>query len=204
MHYGELITDDIAFSALRTECNEVFDTNQRLPGKVFRPNFAKYYAFEHSQIFRKDFASFLTNVARVFADSSVNYMTLDPDPVEYYRKNCGFYGLASFKPVNLMDSYLKVMSREGNADSFRARGGDVGVLWGSSLNWGIFCDRRSWDVCLMGTSFELDHSILNEVGCMDADRLKLYLLHQYQNRHVVAVEFLKKLDMTYPTLRYQH
>jgi len=197
MQYAELLTDDAAFSALRDECNAVFDTNQRLPAKVFHSNFAKFYVFEHGQIFRQEFAAFLVEIARIFTDVSVNYMTLDPDPVEYYWKKCGFYGLASFERDSLIENYLGVMTRDGSADSFRARGGDVGVMWGSSLNWGIFCDRISWDVCLMGVPFELDKSLMGTIGCMSSDQMKKYLLSQYQNKRSVAVDFLKSLYTNY-------
>ena len=201
MQYSELITDDDAFSALRAECGEVIDTNQRLPRQVFRQNFANYYVFEHGQIMRQTFSTFLTNVARNFEDRAVNYMTLDPDPVEYYHRNCGFYGLASFEPSTLMVNYLKVMYRDGNVESFRARGGDVGVLWGSSLKWGIFCDRASWELCLMGSSVKLDESIMGTVHCMDAAQLKSYLENLYQNKHGVSLKFLGELGENYPTLR---
>ena len=201
MQYPELITDDNAFSALRAECGEVFDTNQRLPHQVFRQKFTKYYVFEYGQIFRKGFSTFLTNVARTFEDVAVNYMTLDPDPVEYYRRNCGFYGLASFEPNTLIANYIKVMHRDGNVESFRARGGDVGVLWGSSRKWGIFCDRVSWELCLMGSSLKLDESLMGTVDCMGAGQLNNYLENLYRNKHGVALKFLRALGENYPTLR---
>jgi hypothetical protein len=201
MQYAELLTGDTAFSTLRNECEAVFDTDKRLPAKVFRPNFTQYYAFEHGQIFRKEFAAFLAEIARVFVDATVNYMTLAPDPVEYYRKNCGFYGLASFESGNLIENYLGVMTRGGSADSFMARGGDVGVIWGSSLSWGIFCDRISWDVCLMGVSSGLDKSLKNAIGCMDSDRLKAYLLNQYRDKNYIVAEFLKGLYANYSVIQ---
>jgi len=198
MQYSELVTDDNAFSALRVECSNVFDTNQRLPRQVFRQNFTKYYVFEHGQILREHFSKFLKDVACVFEDRAVNYMTLDPDPVDYYRRNCGFFGLASFELSTLTSNYIKVMYRDGNADSFRARGGDIGVLWGSSQRWGIFCDRASWELCLMGSSVKLDESIMDTVGCMDTAKLTAYLETLYQHKHGVAREFLDRLEESYP------
>jgi hypothetical protein len=200
MQYRELLTDDAAFSALREECSSVFDTTKRLPKQVFRENFVKNYPFEHGIIMRKDFATFLTLMARTFADSAVNYMTLDPDPVEYYRKKHGFYGLASFEPPTLMNNYLKVISLDGNVDSFRARGGDVSVFWGSSLEWGIVCDRKSWELCVIGCTRELDESVRNSVHCMDPSRLRNYIQNEYKDQRQVALAFLTELTRNYPAL----
>jgi len=201
VQYPELITDDNTFSALRVECGEVFDIDKRLPHQVFRQNWAIYHVFDHGQILRKDFSTFLTNVAHSFEDRAVNYMTLDPDPVQYYRRNFGFYGLASFEASTLMANYIKVMYRDGNVDSFRARGGDLGVLWGSSRKWGIFCDRVSWELCLFGSSLKLDESIMGGIDCMDAGQLKNYLENLYRNKHEVALKFRTELGKSYPTLR---
>jgi hypothetical protein len=129
MNYSELIADTNLFSALRHACGLVFNTSKRLPERVFCQQFVEYYAFEHGMIMRASFAAFLTNIACRFGDKAVNYMTLDPDPVEFYYRNCGFFGVASFQPSTLIENYIKVMSRDGKADSFRTTGGDVGVIW---------------------------------------------------------------------------
>jgi hypothetical protein len=200
MNYRELIQDSNVFSALRDECNVIFDTNKRLPQQVFRREFAEYDAFEHGMITSQEFAPFLTKIARSFGDRAVNYMTLDPDPVEYYHKNRGVYGLASFEPSALIDNYFKVMSRDWkSADSFIARGGDVGVIWGSSAQWGIFCDRISWELCLMASHSPIDESIMSIVR-KEAFQVSNYELNLYRNRPAVALEFSRNLAQTYPAL----
>jgi hypothetical protein len=200
MNYSQLITDSIAFSALRNECDLIFDMNKRLPERVFRQNFTEYYAFAYDHIDLNDFAAVLANIACRFGDRAVNYMTVVPDPVGYYFKHCGFYGLASFDPSTLINDYIKVMSRDGNVESFRSRGGDVGILWGSSLEWGIFCDRISWELCLMASRSPVDESIMTGVKVMDAAQLRDYELNVYRNRPTLALEFLRDLSKNYPTL----
>jgi hypothetical protein len=150
---------------------------------------------------RKEFAGFLAALAEKSGDKTVNYMTLDPDPVDYYQKHCGFYGLASFSAETVKDNYIKVMYRDGSVDSFRARGGDVGVLWGESLKWGIFCDRKSWEVCLLGLDTQLDEEAKNELGCMGASRLTAYLSSLYQSKRDAGRDFVTKLERSYPSLR---
>lgn len=202
MQYPELITDDRTFLALREQCDTVFRTDRRLPEKVFRHDFSSYCAFEHGQILRREFAAFLTTLAKISDDTNVNYMTIEPDPVEYYRKHCGFYGLSSFDPATLMDNYIKVMYRDGHVDSFRARGGDVGVLWGASLKWGIFCDRRCWELCILGSDVPLDEATTSRsLGCMDPAKLASYISNLYQNKDNVSRDFVSTLEKNYPNLR---
>lgn len=199
MQYDELIADGRSFAALREECGAVFDIDQSLPSKVFRHQFERYCVFEHANIRQRSFATFLTSIADICSDEVVNYMTLRPDPIDYYYKNCGFYGVASFKAKDLAENYLKVMGRDGKVDSFFARGGDVGVFWGSSKEWGIFCDRISWEICLMGFSCALD-KISGMVHSLNSASLRSYISKEYQHKPQVAQEFLMQLMKNYPML----
>jgi hypothetical protein len=203
MEYSELVTRDDQFLTLRTACDAIFDTSKRLPQQVFRKAFANLYGFEHGVVMSKGFAAFLTQIAKRFGDSAVSYITLDPDPVEYYHKRMGFYGLASFPSSSLKERYLEVMSRDGQADSFRARGGDVGVMWGSSLEWGIFCDRFSWELCVMGSSSPLDEVINPAKGTTIRymeKQVRGYIEGIYRYKPDVARDFLADLSKNYPAL----
>jgi|SRR5215471_16848981 len=203
MQYVELVTRDDRYVALRNQCDTIFDTRRRLPQQVFRTPFRHLYAFEQAMLTSRGFAAFLTEIAQRFGDTAVNYMTLDPDPVEYYLKRIGFYGLASFTPSSLNERYLEVMSRGGEAESFSGSGGDVAVVWGSSLGWGIFCDRFSWELCIMGSSSPLDEVINPEreatIRYMEK-QVKGYILGIYRHKPDVARDFLAELSKNYPAL----
>ncbi len=201
MIHKELVADIREFSALRSECDSIFQTNKRLPEVVFRQPIDSLYAFAYDYIKMKDSATFLSDVAREFGDRVVNYMTVSPDPVEHYFKKCGFYGVASFDALTLSDNYWKVMTRDGNVDSFLFRGGDVGVMWGSSLKWGMFCDRISWELCLMACQSPVKQSIMSPIKVMDSMELRSYELSLYRNRPQVAEEFSLALAKNYPALR---
>ena len=201
----QLVKDSETFHALSDECNAVFNTTKRLPEYVFQRPFVRYYPFEHGLIMRKAFAGFLTNVARYFGDRAVNYMTLDPHPEKYYLRKYGFYGLASFEPSTLVDNYMNVMYRGGKADSFLARGGDIAVMWGSSRGWGIFCDRISWELCLMASSAKIDNLVVDEVTAstvsyMKPELLRSYVLNEYKHKLSAATTFLTVLTKNYPML----
>jgi hypothetical protein len=128
-------------------------------------------------------------------------MTLEPDAVDHYFKCCGFYGLASFETSRLTEQYLKVMVGDVTlrADSF-AVNGHRGVIWGASLEWGIYCDRISWELCVMRTSSRVDRSIMSLLRCMDSTELAGYIHSEYSWKPSVAADFVKKFFTNYPAL----
>src|SRR4051812_5082973 len=126
---SELVVDSSAFSLLSAQSTSIFKPAKRLPDFVFQRQFRRYFAVEHAHTYGEKFGSFLFKLSQIFGDQSINYMTLEPDPVAYYHRNFQFFGLASFNPSSVMKRYVPVMSRNGHTDSFRARGGDVGEFW---------------------------------------------------------------------------
>jgi hypothetical protein len=192
----ELVTDKDTFLGLRSECETIIDTQKRLPDFAFRRSYAKYFVIEHGEIQRKKFWSFLSEIANSCKDEFVNYMTLDPDPESYYFHHHHFYGLASFRPSSLMERYLPVMSRDGHADSFFARGGDVGAFWGSSLKWGIICDRISWELAVIGISADIQIPA-EHPRFMDSAFLLGYMKSLYSTDPSKASEFTKSLVTNY-------
>jgi hypothetical protein len=197
MNPTELIVDKQVFSVLRGECERIINTRKRLPDFVFRRLFAQYFAVEHAHTYRKEFGSFLFKMSKIFEDESVNYMTVD----DYYYRNFSFFGLASFRLSSLEDRYLPVMSREGNIDSFRARGGDVGAFWGSSLKWGIFCDRISWETAVIAVSENIDIPTISGFRCMNAAQISDFAQSQYRIKDPsssIALDFTRRFLANYP------
>jgi hypothetical protein len=193
---AELVVDEQAFLALARECQEIFDIRKRLPDFVFRRSWARYYAIEHVHI--HDFGAFLFNLSNAFHDEAVHYMTLEPDPVEYYHRYCSFFGAATFRPSDLPERYRPVMFiGDGSASTFLVRGGDVGVFWGSSLKWGIFCDRISWEMAVIAVSEDVDVPKLADFRCMDASFLEDYMMGQWAKDTSVALDFTKRFLANY-------
>jgi hypothetical protein len=200
MNPEELVVDKQAFSFLVGECGKIIDTRKRLPDFVFQRTFAKYFAIELGYLQGEKFATFLFNLSKMFADESVNYMTLVPDPVDYYYKNLSFFGLASFKPSSLVERYFCVMSRDKKSDSFLFRGGDVGTFWGSSLEWVIFCDRISWELAVIAVPENIDVPTISGFRCLDAPGLTSYMKSQYHAKDPsdsIALNFTKRFLANY-------
>ncbi len=89
------------------------------------------------------------------------------------------------------------MSRGGNVDSFLKRGGDIGAFWGSSLKWGIFCDRISWELAVIAVSGDVDVPTISGFRCMDASWLSSYLQSQYPDDPAKASAFAQKFLASY-------
>jgi hypothetical protein len=156
MNPPELVTDREVFSALSTECEEIIDTKKRLPDFVFRRSFARYVPIDYAYIYKQEFAVFLSELSAIFEDKFVNYMTLDPAAVDYRdRLNCSFFGLVSFKPSSLVERYVPAISVDRKRPWLLA-GVNVGVFWGSSLEWAISCDRISWELAVIAVGEKVD------------------------------------------------
>jgi hypothetical protein len=191
----ELVTDAKEFARLRGECAKIIDIRKRLPDFVFKKTFTKYFAIENGLIFWKSFPVLLSRMAKIFEDGCVNYMTVVPDAVDYYHRHCSFFGAASFAPSSLEERYFTVMSRGGAADSFQARGGDVGAFWGSSYKWAISTDRISWELAVIAVSEDLDVPGITGFPCFDGERVASYVASQYGWKgpaDSTASEFSKK------------
>ena len=193
----ELVCDNETFSVLSGECENVIDTKQRLPDFCFRRAFDRYFVIEHAYIYKKEFGDFLHDISSILEDRSVNYMTIDPHPVDYYYRNYSFFGLASFRPSTLAERYVPVMSRGGHVDSFLSRGGDVGVLWGSSQKWGILCDRVSWEIAVIAVSGDVDVPAVSGFRCMNTLALSGYIRSQYSTNPSVAETFMQTFSDNY-------
>ena len=201
MRANELIIDKEVFSVLSDECEKIINTRKRLPDFVFQRSFPRYFAIEHSHIGRKEFGLFLFKMSNIFEDESVNYMTIVPHPVDYYYRHYSFFGLASFNPPSLVERYLPIMSREKDVDSFLYRGGDVGAFWGSSLKWGISCDRISSEMAVIAVSDNVDVSTISGFRCMDASEISGYLKSQYRMKDPsdsIALDFAQRFLANYP------
>ena len=192
----ELVTDTEVFSALSTECEKIIDTRKRLPDFVFRRSFANYVPIEYSYIQREGFAAFLSKLSGIFQDESVNYMAVDPSAVEYHdRYNCSFFGLATFKPSNLPERYVPALRPRLLA------GVNIGVFWGSSLEWAIFCDRISWELAVIAVPQNVDVRAMTDFKCMDAAAVSSYMKSLYHWRIPTALDFNQRFLANYSLSR---
>ena len=194
---SELVVDEAVFSALRRDCEKLIDTRKRLPDFVFQRSFDKYFAIEHAHIYRKEFGAFLFKLSNMFKDVTVNFMLLDPAPTDLFYRD-SFFGLASFQPERLIERYVPVMSIKSIASP--AVLGNVGTFWGSSLSWGIFCDRISWEMDVIAVSRSIDVPAITDFRCLDASTLSGYIKSQYcvkDPSNLIASDFTQRFLANY-------
>lgn len=200
INFPELVCDRDIFDIRRRECESIIDTQSRLPDFVFRRAFDSYFVIEHTLLHWKEFGDFLYKLSSLYGDALVNYMTVDPDPVDYYYREFSFFGLASFQPSTLTERYNPVMSLGGDAESVESflAGGDIGVFWGSSQKWGIFCDRVSWEIAVIAVSGNVDVPAISGFRCMDASALSEYMDAQYRRLDpAIAERFMQTFSRNY-------
>jgi hypothetical protein len=200
MKSGELIINRDEFSTLSGECEKIIDTQKRLPDFVFRRPFPKYFAIEYNDVYTEEFGSFLFKLSNIFKDKSVNYMILDPHPVDCYYPRHSFFGLASFEPSSLVEKYSYIKSRMSDelGISDLLPGVNVGVFWGSSLKWGIMCDRISWEMAVIAVSENVDVPTISGFRCLDASQITSYIKGAYSWKPSAALDFNQRFFANYP------
>jgi hypothetical protein len=195
----ELVTDRELFLSLGSECDRVVDTTKRLPDRVFRQAFARYYAIEYPHVYREEFGTFLSQIAHVLQDNCVHYMALDPNPEEFYRQS-RVYGAISLDSSNLVQRYATVMNPTRGISGILA-GANVGAFWGSSLRWAIVGDRISWELAIIGVPDEVDVARISDFGCLNTSSLEEYVQSQYRAKNPsgsIARDFTRRFLANYP------
>jgi hypothetical protein len=193
----ELVSDREVFSQLSEECEKIVDTRKRLPDFIFKRPFGKYFAIEYAHIYRKEFGTFLFKLSQIMEDDFVNYMALDPPAADYHDKyKCHFFGLASFKPSTLAERYHPAISMDRNGSRLLT-GVNVGVLWGSSLEWAISCDRISWELAVVAVPESVDVPTISGYQCLTAEEVSGYMKSQYHWKLPTALDFNQRFLANY-------
>ena len=196
---NELIFDLPRFSILKEGCETIIRTQNRLPEFVFQRPFKKYFAIEYGHIYRKEFGAFLAEIAVICEDEFVNYMMLDPDPFDHYQRHSVF-GALSFSPVNIEERYHPLMSGDKNVAPLAAVFRDIaniGVFWGSSLKWGMMCDRLSWETIVIAAPENVDVGAMTDFKCLSAETLSSYIKSLYHWKPEAAVDFIERFFANY-------
>jgi hypothetical protein len=194
MHADELISDREKFLLLKKQCEQIIDTGKRLPDLVFRRPFARYFAVEYTHVYAPKFGTLLHEMSRLFGDETVSYRMLDPDPWKG-----SFFGLVSFASASLPRRYSELMATPFKKPAILA-GANLGVFWGSSLDWGVFADRISWELAVIAMQKDVDVSKILGWPCFNAEQVTSYMRSQYHMKDPsdsIAAEFNSRFLANY-------
>ncbi len=184
------ISDVEVFEASKREVEKSILIDAKLPKQVFQQGF-KYFAFEDFDwTLSSDFWPVITKMAVKSNDASVLMAVLDPDPVNYYKKEFGYYNWAEIPLSISSDDYLDVINEHplrSLADS--ARYNSERIVWlPRSAQWSI-CGHRSYGVCVLGSQ---DQVTLDSTWC-DCDLALENLLPQCFRGNVIPPSFASEL-----------
>jgi hypothetical protein len=160
--------------------------DESLPKVVFNKDIKHFVIIEHGYLLTSKFVDILCAICSFYEDDIVNYLSLSP-AAEYYRNVAGgVYGGFSLASAVVDDQYLPVMTLDGHVESFASRGGDVACIWGSSKNWGIFIDRITWELLVIGSKSEIPSSVFSHIRTIGDKEIKLYAQSQEISLHKIA------------------
>jgi hypothetical protein len=146
----EFARSESEFSSLLSEVESVIDLTRRLPALPFRAEAGLVEVCQYDEILTQDFAALLCALCDVHGDQSVALVTIEPDPLAYYRK---YYGqLPGFRLTReaLSEHYWKHLSYlpNGNALGAILYTANVVALVGSTRTWSVW-GQRTWDMGLV-------------------------------------------------------
>jgi hypothetical protein len=195
---AEIVADPATFRRLHAECGQIIDNQKLLPDFVFRKPLARYFALEY-YVAHGELGGLLSEVAATCGDERVNYITIDPHPVDCYYKRNSWFGLVSFDPSTIVDRYAYVLG--GGAGHFHLLAGvNYGAFWGSSLKWAIAADRFRWELVVLAMPENIKVDKIGRFRCFDESMLASYEKSQYQSKDPsgsIASEFMKKFRANY-------
>ncbi len=143
------------FSDLRSEVESVIDTARRLPHLAFRTTTGLVDICEYEEILTDEFAEVLRSLCDVHGDESVVFVTLEPDPLEYYVKHYEHVPGFRIRPDELRDGYWSHLTYLPGGDALGAilYTANVVGLMGSSGTWSVW-GERNWEMGLIHSQAE--------------------------------------------------
>jgi hypothetical protein len=123
-----------------------------LPERVFNESLSCFRFEEFDWAMSAEFWPSVQRLCQRSGDASILIAVLEPDPLNYYRKEFGYFNWAELPIVASSDDYwtlIKHSPDESPADSLLANSEKV-VWLPPSKKWAIWGERR-FEVCVLGS-----------------------------------------------------
>ena len=144
------------FERLLEVINSIFKINYRLPNQVFNSGYCNFLFEEFDWAMSADFwDSFLRPLALASQDNHILVAVLDPDPVSYFYRKFGYYGLRKLSVNITGNNYFKILGAgpEGSPADAMLFDSEIVVWMPMSKKWALW-GERSYGICILAFADE--------------------------------------------------
>ncbi|WP_342493038.1 hypothetical protein [Bacillus sp. FSL W7-1346] len=145
------IRSEKEFKFYQNLVDHVFDTNKELPQQVFRKTFDCFLFQEFDWALSDDILPTIKELSTVTQDREFLTAVLQPDPIDYYLKEFGYYHWLKAS-VNISgEDYVNAlwMHPKGSIADNIITNSNIVVWLAHSLQWAIWADR-DMEICIIG------------------------------------------------------
>lgn len=141
--------------------NKIFYIHEQLPNQVFMSAYSGFMFQDFDWTMTRYFWNFvLKPLGNMFEDDYILTTVLDPDPVNYFYHNFGYYNMFKF-PLNTAGSdYWKSLESGpvGSPADAILYNSDIVVWAPASAKWAIW-GQRSYEICILAFSDKESHKL---------------------------------------------
>ncbi|NMO94916.1 hypothetical protein [Paenibacillus lemnae] len=179
-----IIKEKKEFNIFQSLINQIIIDGFRLPNQVFQPPLNKFVFEEFDWSMSAEFWETIQSLALQSADSYVLMAVIEPNPIDYFYKEFGYYSWFKIPTTSSTDDYWSILELEpeGSPADAVVFNSDVVVWVSPSKSWAIW-GERSHGVCVLATRNELDQLQLSTWRTVDKAINELIPL-QYTNKKV--------------------
>ncbi len=163
--------------------NKAFRRTQQIPNLVFNEKFNQFFFEEFDWAMTPEFWNTIQRLALASNDTDIFLTVLDPDPINYFFDNFGYYNSMKL-PVNITgkdyENILQTGPKDSPADAVLYNS-EVIVWLPVSMKWAIW-GERSCGICIL--AFTKDSNLKTPEGRWQSVHEAL--------KDLIAVDFREK------------
>lgn len=190
---NNFVSDHQHFAAYKLQVEGCFQTEASLPTKVFRDEFSRFRFEEFDWAMSSEFWPAMQALCRSSGDTTLLLAVLDPDPLNYYVKEFGYFNWAKLPISASSEEYWELLNQhpeQSPADSLLVN--SEKIIWlPPSGEWAIW-GERSFEVCVLGCREPNQGDSWHDVDWA----LETAIPNAFRNK-VVPLDFAEKLRRNY-------
>lgn len=177
-----------------------FNPNKRLPEQIFDHLFTNFFFEEFDWAMSADFWKTIQHLAIVSQDSFILTGVLEPNPIEYFYQEFGYYNWFKL-PVNIScDDYWDVLQLEPEdspADAILYNS-DIVVWVSATMKWAVW-GERNLGVCVLAlkdnSTIKKEHPPIGKWKSVNEALINLFPISFYGKQ--VPIDFSELLRRNY-------